>query len=323
VQGGFHRRHCIDLLVAQLGIEMWQIFQVPNRDFHFDARWILRRRQVCNSAMSPNSVPPPHETIHAIRQNIPLPMPRIVLETERILVLNKHANWSLNANQLGIRDGYYEHVRTALLDQRPGVDLYPCHRLDRLTSGCLLLAKDATTARHMGDLFASKGAEERVSKTYVALSSRKPKKKMGRVVGDMDKSRRGSWKLLRTTDHPAITTFESSTYVSTLMAREPHGEQRLYYFVVRPRTGRTHQIRVALKSLASPILGDARYGNADEAKHLDRAYLHSAAMSFKLPGDEFIQVVCPPFGDGGDGGDGVYFCEEAFRNAWAESSVMN
>ncbi len=260
---------------------------------------------------------------------MPKPMPRVVLETERILVLNKHAGWSLNANQLGVRDGYYEHVREALLDQRPGVDLYPCHRLDRLTSGCLLLAKDAATARHMGDLFASKRAEERVSKTYVALSSRKPKKKMGRVVGDMVKSRRGSWKLLRTKEQPAITSFESSSYVSSLAAEAPASEQRLYYFVVRPRTGRTHQIRVALKSLASPILGDARYGNADEANCLDRAYLHSAAMSFTLPGNEIIQVVCPPFGDVGgddrDGGDGIYFCDEAFRNAWesmcAESAL--
>ncbi len=269
----------------------------------------------------------PIGTVHAIRPGVPLPMPRVVLETERILVINKHANWSLNANQLGENDGYYDHIRAALLDHRPGVDLFPCHRLDRLTSGCLLLAKDVATARHMGDLFASKRLEERVVKTYVALSSRKPKKKMGRIVGDMEKSRRGSWKLLRTTENPAITTFESSTY-STIVADEPATEQRLYYFVVRPRTGRTHQIRVALKSMASPILGDDRYGNADEARRLDRAYLHSAAMSFKLPGGELINVVCPPFGDNADGeddgggGDGVYFCDEAFRKAWAGTTSI-
>ena len=261
--------------------------------------------------------------MHGIGTSMLKPMPRVVLETERVLVLNKHAGFALNANQLDTRDGYYEHVRTVLLDQRPGVDLYPCHRLDRLTSGCLLLAKDAATARHVGDLFASKRAEERVSKTYVALSSRKPKKKMGRVVGDMEKSRRGSWRLLRTKNNPAITTFESVAYVSSV------AEERMYYFVVRPRTGRTHQIRVALKSLASPILGDARYGNADEASCLDRAYLHSAAMSFTLPGNELIQVVCPPFGDvggdarGGDGGDGVYFGDEAFRNAWERHGITN
>jgi hypothetical protein len=52
-------------------------------------------------------------------------------------------------------------------------------------------------------------------------------------------------------------------------------------------------------------------------------------MSFTLPGNELIQVVCPPFGDvggdarGGDGGDGVYFGDEAFRNAWERHGITN
>lgn len=256
-----------------------------------------------------------------------LPLPRIVLETDRILVINKHANYALNANQpphaaarhtiSTQRNGYFHHVKTVLLDDRPGTDLYPCHRLDRPTSGCLLLAKDVATARHLGILFSSSSKQpaERVNKTYVALSSRKPKKKMGRIVGDMDKGRRGSWKLTRTTVNPAITTFQSFSYVTDIGSTETNAiDQRLYYFIVRPHTGRTHQIRVALKSVGAPILGDERYANANDARHIDRAYLHSAAMSFTLPGDELIDVVCPPFDE-----DGIYFADDAFRTMWNDT----
>ena len=144
-----------------------------------------------------------------------------------------------------------------------------------------------------------------VAKTYVALSNRKPKKKMGRVSGDMERSRRGSWKLTRGTTDPAVTQFESTSYVAD-------DGRRLYFFVVKPLTGRTHQIRVALKSLGAPILGDERYANALDASEYDRTYLHSSSMSFTLPGDERIDAVCRPC----PRDDGKYFADEAFGALW-------
>jgi tRNA pseudouridine32 synthase/23S rRNA pseudouridine746 synthase len=243
--------------------------------------------------------------------SLALPSPRVVFENERLLILNKHAHWSFHAETSGT-SGYFHHMKTLLLASRT-CDLYPCHRLDRVTSGCLLLAKDAETARRMGELFQSKLQDRRVNKTYVALSNRKPKKKMGRITGDMVKSRRGSWKLARSTENPSTTTFESISY-QTSVDSDASASNRMYAFVVRPLTGRTHQIRVALKSIGSPILGDARYGNALEARDMDRTYLHSASIAFNLDGED-IHVVCPPFGDEMDDA-GVYFADKAFKDVW-------
>ena len=81
----------------------------------------------------------------------------------------------------------------------------------------------------------------------------------------MERGRRGSWLLTRSMNNPAITWFESYGLGDGL---------RL--FVVQPKTGKTHQIRVALKSLGSPIIGDEWYG----APPADRVYLHAAQLKF-------------------------------------------
>ena len=82
----------------------------------------------------------------------------------------------------------------------------------------------------------------------------------------MGKARNGSYRLLRTLDNPAITRFWSRLDTS-------FGER---LFLLKPHTGKTHQLRVAMKSLGAPIFGDTRYGG-DEA---DRTYLHAWALEF-------------------------------------------
>jgi len=152
--------------------------------------------------------------------------------------------------------------------------LWPVHRLDKVTSGLILIARSANVANALGERFA----EHRIDKFYLALSAGKPKKKQGLVRGDMDKGRGGAWKLLHSTANPAITQFFSS-------AAEPG----VRAFLLRPRTGRTHQLRVALKSVGAPILGDALYGG----EPAERTYLHAYALAFELDGEDF-RFVCPP-----------------------------
>ena len=94
----------------------------------------------------------------------------------------------------------------------------------------------------------------------------------------MEKGRGGSWKLVREGGQLASTQFFSYGLGAGL---------RL--FLLRPRTGRTHQLRVALKSLGSPILGDSRYAGSEA----DRGYLHAYAIEFKLAGNTH-QYICPP-----------------------------
>ncbi|CAM3102466.1 TIGR01621 family pseudouridine synthase [Vibrio diazotrophicus] len=185
------------------------------------------------------------------------------------IVINKHPNVSVHKD-----DG-----DTMLLQEVGKVSgdsqLYLVHRLDKMTSGILLLARNAQAASELSQAFAHRDVE----KFYLALGSKKPKKKQGLISGDMERSRRASWKLLATQQNPAVTQFFSA-------AAEP-GER---LFLCKPHTGKTHQIRVALKSIGSAIVGDPIYNASDEA---DRGYLHAFALKFIYAGETF-QFLCDP-----------------------------
>ncbi len=168
------------------------------------------------------------------------------------------------------------------LSAQLGIELYSVHRLDKMTSGLLLLAKSSEVAKKLSDMFSAREIE----KFYIAISLRLPKKKQGWVKGDMTLSRRGSYKLLSTHLNPAITRFISTSI-------RPH--ERL--FLVKPTTGKTHQIRVALKSLGSPIAGDERYAQADTARKEERGYLHAYALRFIYEGQNFTFIQPPSFGE--------------------------
>lgn len=127
-------------------------------------------------------------------------------------------------------------------------------------------------------------AEHHIQKTYLALSNQKPKKKQGLIVGDMQKARNRAWKLCQSKENPAITRFES-------VSCEPN----LRLFILKPQTGKTHQLRVAMKSLGSPILGDTLYGKNTE--NIDRTYLHAARLQFEFKGQAFDVFTLPKEGE--------------------------
>lgn len=161
------------------------------------------------------------------------------------------------------------------------VKLWPVHRLDKATSGLVIFAKSARAAADFTPLFS----QQEVKKHYIAIALGKPKKKQGWVKGDMEKGRNGSWLLTRTHTNPAITQF-----VSCAIDIEKKEAKRLY--LIKPQTGKTHQIRVALKSIGCPILGDIRYKGAKS----DRCYLHATALSFKWQGKDFSFTALPQQG---------------------------
>ncbi len=167
---------------------------------------------------------------------------------------------------------------TERLAQQLGVErVWLVHRLDKMTSGLLILALNKAAAAYFYRLFE----QHQIEKTYWAIAAGKPKKKQGKIIGDMKKSRNGAWKLCHSKETPAVTQFSSALL-----------EPNLRHFVLQPKTGKTHQLRVAMKSLGCPILGDRLYGG-EEA---DRLYLHAYQLVFDYQGQHFCIQTEPTSG---------------------------
>ena len=193
----------------------------------------------------------------------------IVDNTEDFIVINKYPDVSFHSenNEVGL---------FAKLKEDFKIPLFSIHRLDKITSGLILIAKSSESASVLSILFSSR----QIEKYYVAVSDKKPKKKQGIICGDMKKARRGQWKLCRTYENPAITRFSSLKY------------EDKYLFLLKPQTGKTHQIRVAMKSICAPIIGDVLYGGTVS----DRGYLHSIKLSFSYKGKKYEYISYPNVG---------------------------
>jgi tRNA pseudouridine32 synthase / 23S rRNA pseudouridine746 synthase len=193
---------------------------------------------------------------------------------EQFIVIDKMPGISFHTEE-GVL-GIVERVKATLEFS----ELYPVHRLDKMTSGLLILARTEVANRELSALFR----ERLVEKYYLAISDRKPTKKQGLIKGDMARSRRRAWKLCKSFENPAITQFISTSL-------EPG--KRLY--LVRPKTGKTHQIRVALKSIGAPVMGDTIY-SAETAAQWDRGYLHAFALKFELNKQVYSFTCLPSVG---------------------------
>lgn len=213
----------------------------------------------------------------------------IIENTPDFIVIYKKPDTSFHSESGS--PGVFETVR-----QREGLgEFFPVHRLDKVTSGLLVMAKNAATNLALTQAFANREVE----KFYLAISAKKPQKKQGLVQGDMGQARRGAWKLLPTRQNPAVTQFFNKGLGNGL---------RL--FIIKPHTGKTHQIRVALKSLGSAILGDELYGGDGRETPADRTYLHALSLAFSLNGERYRFFVLPR--------EGEYFCSAAFSEAMIE-----
>jgi tRNA pseudouridine32 synthase/23S rRNA pseudouridine746 synthase len=230
----------------------------------------------------------------------------ILLETEHVFVVNKptgisHAN---SDHELGILNVLRGQQEQGLLSYTGR--LYGVHRLDRVTSGILVLAKDAPTARRLTAAFR----EGLVTKYYTGISRHKPAtKKQGWVTGGMVRGRRKSWQLTRSDSKSKNDGSESiPNYARTrfftaglgglsdaLVQNEDESQSQVQQMqpktllLFRPYTGRTHQLRVAAKSVGLALTGDPVYsdgGEQPETTFTDtpRTYLH--ATGFYLPGSE-------------------------------------
>lgn len=218
----------------------------------------------------------------------------VVDQNNNFVVINKAAG--VNFHDEGeLNLGLFNQVKQQLNLS----ELYPVHRLDKMTSGLLIFAKNKTTANDFLTLFS----KHKIEKLYLALSEHKPKKKQGVVKGDMAKSRRGAWKLLRTFENPAISQFFSFGLGKVSSNQE---NKNLRLFIIKPHSGKTHQIRVALNSLSAPILGDVLYNSYTNSNLPDRGYLHAYALRFSLNNTQY-EFILPP-------NSGEYFTHKEIQN---------
>ena len=201
-------------------------------------------------------------------------MIELVLTHKDFYVVNKPADVGFHDEQ--DETGFFNQCAKHFAES-----LFPVHRLDKLTSGLLILARNKTAATWFQQAFT----EKRIAKLYLALADAKPKKKQGSIIGDMTKSRNSQWKLTKTKQNPAITRFFS-------WGIEQQDITGLRLFLIKPETGKTHQIRVALKSLGSAILGDKLYNGATS----DRGYLHALALKFDYQGEQIELCQVPTQG---------------------------
>jgi len=161
-------------------------------------------------------------------------------------------------------------------DLRPGI----VHRLDKQTSGIILVAKDDSTHRKLGEMFS----QRQVAKTYVALVHGHLKKDDTTVTLPIarDLVRRIRMTTRRADGRSAVSHIHVLERLAT-----PYGAFTLVE--VRIETGRTHQIRVHMQSLGHSVVGDHLYGaplvipGLDPAIHLERNFLHAAHLSFSHP----------------------------------------
>lgn len=149
---------------------------------------------------------------------------------------------------------------------RPGI----VHRLDAGTSGLLIVAKDDDTHRRLATMLAAREVE----REYLALARGEVEHDVFTVEAPLGRDR-ARVAVRRGTGVEAVTDFE---------VRERLPDATL--LVARPRTGRTHQIRVHLRSVGHPILGDRAYGGGgDQARRLGlaRPFLHAWRLRFRHP----------------------------------------
>jgi tRNA pseudouridine32 synthase/23S rRNA pseudouridine746 synthase/23S rRNA pseudouridine1911/1915/1917 synthase len=152
------------------------------------------------------------------------------------------------------------------------------HRLDRDTSGCLVLGRHPKALRRLGALFA----EGKVEKIYWAVVDGRPPRGEGRVEAGLNKLTRGSgWRMVvDSAGQRAITDYR------VLGAADGRA-----WLELRPRTGRTHQVRVHCAALGCPVVGDPVYGRGDNRPLL----LHARAVAVPLyPAKPPIAVTAPP-----------------------------
>ncbi len=222
-------------------------------------------------------IPPPVPT-DLVPETIPLD---ILFENDDLIVINKpagmvvhpavgHASGTLVNAVLG----YDPDIEGIGGEERPGV----VHRLDKETSGLILLARNERAHRWLQDQFRLREVE----KTYLALVDGKPPTPTGRVetyIGRDPRHRKQMAVVPESRGREAISEYKTMENYKGHTLLEFH-----------PFTGRTHQIRLHCAFLGCPIVGDKIYGRKKTSLEIERHFLHAFRLKIVLPGENEQRV---------------------------------
>ncbi len=193
---------------------------------------------------------------------------RVAYEDEYLLVVDKPAGVVVHpsaGHSTGtLVHGVLAHGAAGGEEERPGI----VHRLDRDTSGLLVVARSEAAHERLKELVRRRQLE----REYLALVRGRPRSRAGRIEAPIGRDRKDPTRQSLDSDRPreAVTHFE---------LEELLGQYALLR--VRLETGRTHQIRVHLAAIGLPVVGDSVYGVPDPA--LGRQFLHATRLAFEHP----------------------------------------
>ncbi len=201
----------------------------------------------------------------------------ILYEDDHLLVVNKPAGMVVHPS-IGHITGTLVHAALGhepdmagiAGEGRPGI----VHRLDKDTSGIIVLAKDDPTLRFLQEQFKSRTVE----KVYLALVDKHPPTPEGRIEAAIGRDPSHRQRMAIVSDEkgrPAVSEYK------TLQTYKEHT-----LLEVHPQTGRTHQIRLHLALIGCPIAGDTIYGFRKSSIGLDRHFLHAFRLTILLPGEK-------------------------------------
>jgi 23S rRNA pseudouridine955/2504/2580 synthase len=214
----------------------------------------------------------------------------IVFEDKAILAVNKPSGLATHGGS-GISHGLIESLRAL----RPGEPLELVHRLDRDTSGVIIIAKKRSALLELQALMRAGEDDEGPGKRYLALLVGRVPNGTLTVDAPLQKSvMQGGERLVRVdpAGKPSVSHFK------VLERRGGHS-----FCEVRIETGRTHQIRVHAAHLGHPIAGDDKYGDPEVNKRLaqqvglKRLFLHAASIEFSLEQGKTPYLINAPLGD--------------------------
>ncbi|MGZ0247273.1 MAG: RluA family pseudouridine synthase, partial [Alphaproteobacteria bacterium] len=161
------------------------------------------------------------------------------------------------------------------------------HRLDRDTSGVLLIARRADVAAALGEIFHSRRAQ----KTYWALVAGVPRPREGMINAPLAK------KAGHLGREKMVVDLEAGKSATTDYEVIENAARRAAWLALHPHTGRTHQLRVHCAAIGTPILGDGKYGGAesrlDGVPGSDKLHLHARAITFPHPSGGELTITAP------------------------------